>query len=102
MSPNGDVITVDNYIGGKFVPPSTGQYMDVGNPADSSTIGKVGLSATSDVNDAVAAAEKAFPAWSQMTMKARAAIVSIFIFFSTSTNAAKFSKSGKICPSFQR
>jgi acyl-CoA reductase-like NAD-dependent aldehyde dehydrogenase len=73
---NGDVVTVDNYIGGKFVAPSTEKYLDVTNPANLHTIGKVGISNSKDVDDAVAAAEAAFPAWSRRTVKARAAIVS--------------------------
>lgn len=80
---NGNSVIVNNYIGGKFVPPSTGDYLDVNNPADFHIIGKVGISNTSDVQDAVAAAEKAFPSWSNMTIKARAAIVSSYLIVST-------------------
>lgn len=72
---NGNVVTVDNYIAGAFVPPSTGSYLDVADPADNHTVGKVGISNTADVNDAVAAAEAAFASWSSKTIKARAAIV---------------------------
>lgn len=75
---NGNVVTVDNYIGGKFLPPSTQEYLDVSNPADFHTIGKVGISNTKDVADAVDTAAAAFPAWSSKTIKARAAIVSPF------------------------
>jgi hypothetical protein len=73
---NGDVVTVDNYIGGTFVAPSTGEYLDVTNPANLHTVGKVGVSKSDDVMAAVAAAEAAFPAWSRLTIKARASIVS--------------------------
>jgi acyl-CoA reductase-like NAD-dependent aldehyde dehydrogenase len=72
---NGNVVTIDNYIAGKFVPPSTGNYLDVVDPTDTHTIGKVGISNAADVNDAVSAAEAAFPAWSKRTIKARASIV---------------------------
>lgn len=75
---NGNSVIVNNYIGGKCVPPSTGDYLDVNNPADFHVIGKVGLSNTSDVHDAVTAAENAFPSWSNMTIKARAAIMMKF------------------------
>jgi hypothetical protein len=37
-------IQVDNYIGGQFVPPSTGEYLTVENPADLSEVGRVALS----------------------------------------------------------
>jgi malonate-semialdehyde dehydrogenase (acetylating)/methylmalonate-semialdehyde dehydrogenase len=73
---NGDSkVTIDNYIGGKFVPPSTGEYLPVLNPADDSTIGMVALSTAVDVDQAVAAAKQALPAWSSLTIKARAAIM---------------------------
>ena len=76
MNGNGKVTVVDNYIGGKFAQPSSGEYLDVENPADGHVIGKCGVSNKDDVDTAVAAAEAAFPAWSAMTIKARAAIVS--------------------------
>jgi len=69
---------VDNYICGGFVPPSTNEYMDVINPADSKTIGRVALSAACDVDDAVASAKKAFPSWSSRTIKQRAAVLMKF------------------------
>lgn len=72
---NGNIVTVDNYVAGKFVPPSTGDYLDVVDPADFHTVGKVGISNTADVNEAVSAAEAALPSWSSKTIKARAAIV---------------------------
>ena len=75
---NGNTVTVDNYIDGKFVVPSTNEYLDVANPADLNVIGKVGVSSSKDVDDAVAAAAAAFPAWSSLTIKARATIVSVF------------------------
>jgi malonate-semialdehyde dehydrogenase (acetylating)/methylmalonate-semialdehyde dehydrogenase len=71
-------VKIDNYIGGKFVAPVTGEYLPVQNPADDSTIGKVALSTASDVETAVAAAEEALPAWSNLTIKARAAIMMKF------------------------
>lgn len=66
---------IDNYIGGKFVPPVTGEYLPVQNPADFSTIATVALSTSPDVAAAVAAAEQALPSWSSLTIKARAAIM---------------------------
>lgn len=65
----------NNYIAGKFLPPSTKQYIPVLNPADCTEIGRVGVSSTQDVDTAVVAASAAFPAWSNMTIKARAAIM---------------------------
>lgn len=83
---NMDIVTVDNYIGGKFVAPSTEKYLDVVNPANSHAIGKVGISNSNDVDDAVAAADAAFPAWAALTVKARAAIVSFFLICLLSPN----------------
>ena len=79
MSNNDSIVTVDNYISGKFVPPSSGKYLEVINPANDCQIGKVGVSCVADVESGVAAAEKAFPVWSKLTIKARAAIVSCFV-----------------------
>jgi malonate-semialdehyde dehydrogenase (acetylating)/methylmalonate-semialdehyde dehydrogenase len=67
--------TVDNYINGQAVPPSSNDYLDILNPSTCAIIGKVALSSHSDVNAAVAAANAAFPAWSALTVKARAAIM---------------------------
>lgn len=65
----------NNYIGGKFIAPSTNQSMEVLNPADGTEIGKVAISSSEDVEQAVAAAKTAFASWSSMTIKARAAIM---------------------------
>jgi malonate-semialdehyde dehydrogenase (acetylating) / methylmalonate-semialdehyde dehydrogenase len=74
--PNSDVVVVDNYINGKFVPPSTEQYMDVLNPSNSQLIGKVGLSSSIDVDQAVQVAVKAQQVWSrETTIKQRAALM---------------------------
>lgn len=67
--------TVNNYINGKIVPPSSNQYLDVLDPATSAPIGRVALSTPADVHDAVLAAHAAFPSWSAKTVKARAAIM---------------------------
>ena len=69
MNGNGKVTTVDNYIGGKFVPPTTAKYLDVVNPADGHVIGKVGLSESDDVQTAVEAANTAFLSWSNKTTR---------------------------------
>ena len=66
---------INNYIGGHFVPPSTGEYIPVHNPADNSEIGRVAISSAEDVQKAVESAKVAFKEWSAMTIKARAAIM---------------------------
>jgi malonate-semialdehyde dehydrogenase (acetylating) / methylmalonate-semialdehyde dehydrogenase len=70
------VVVADNYINGKFVPPSTNQYMDVLNPSNSHVIGKVGLSSSIDVAHAVQVAVSAQQGWSNgTTMKQRAGLM---------------------------
>jgi malonate-semialdehyde dehydrogenase (acetylating) / methylmalonate-semialdehyde dehydrogenase len=78
MSSNG-IMKVENYIGGKFVAPSGGAYLDVVDPAvPGKVIAKCAISTAQDVETAVQAAKKALPAWSRMTIKARAAIMMKF------------------------
>jgi len=67
--------TVNNYINGEIVPPSTNEYLDIINPSDSSILGEVAISNSTDVNTAVTAANNAFLKWSNMTVKARAALM---------------------------
>jgi malonate-semialdehyde dehydrogenase (acetylating)/methylmalonate-semialdehyde dehydrogenase len=62
---------VRNYIGGKFVDGNGSQYVDVTNPASGSVISRVPLSGASEVDRAVQAAKKAFPAWSATPIKER-------------------------------
>lgn len=54
------------FIGGKFVPALDGGTIDTINPHDGSVITKVAEAKAADVDLAVAAAAKAFPAWSKM------------------------------------
>uniref|UniRef100_A0A7S4N738 methylmalonate-semialdehyde dehydrogenase (CoA acylating) n=2 Tax=Odontella aurita TaxID=265563 RepID=A0A7S4N738_9STRA len=68
-------IQVDNFIGGKFAAPSTGNYLSVLSPSTSAKVGSVGVSASSDVDTAVKSAKNAFASWSSLTMKSRAAIM---------------------------
>lgn len=79
MNTENGVMNIDNYIGGNFVLPTSGRYLDVHNPAiPGQVIARVGLSNQQDVQLAVEAAKKALPAWSKMTIKARAAIMMKF------------------------
>ncbi len=53
-----------NFIAGEWVAPSTGEYFDNINPADTSDIvGKFPLSGIADVERAVASAERGFSLW---------------------------------------
>jgi len=71
---------VQNYIGGEFVSDSAREQLDVTNPADGSVISRVPLSAADDVDRAVQAAQRAFPAWSATPIKER---VQVFFRYKT-------------------
>lgn len=55
---------LQNYIGGKFLPPDSGNYIENPNPATGQTFSFIPDSGASDIDKAVAAAKKAFPVWS--------------------------------------
>ena len=70
---------VKNYINGQF--ESNGQEtLDVISPIDGSVISSLPMSTYNDVDKAVQAAEKAYPAWSAKTLKER---VQIFFRYRT-------------------
>jgi malonate-semialdehyde dehydrogenase (acetylating) / methylmalonate-semialdehyde dehydrogenase len=70
------ITVVNNYINGKFVPPATNQFMDILNPATSQVIGKVALSSSADVDEAVQIAHRAQQTWAHdTTIKQRAALM---------------------------
>src|SRR5205085_8383954 len=71
---------VRNYIGGAFVDPGEQKHLDVFSPIDGSVISRVPLSAAEEVDRAVAAAKKAFPAWSATPIKER---VQVFFRYKT-------------------
>ncbi len=54
------------FIGGRFVEPKSGRYFDTHNPATESKLAEVAEAGAEDVDAAVAAARKAFPAWSKL------------------------------------
>src|SRR5688500_8182124 len=55
--------TIRNYVGGKWIEAKAGERLPVTNPATGETMAEVPLSGRADVDDAVAAARAAFPAW---------------------------------------
>jgi malonate-semialdehyde dehydrogenase (acetylating)/methylmalonate-semialdehyde dehydrogenase len=71
---------VRNYIGGEFVTPDGQEFLDVSNPADGNVISRVPLSPASEIDRAVAAARKAFPAWAATPLKER---VQVFFKYKT-------------------
>jgi malonate-semialdehyde dehydrogenase (acetylating)/methylmalonate-semialdehyde dehydrogenase len=61
---------VPNLIGGRLV-AGEGAYLDVDAPADASLLSRVPLSSRTTVDDAVAAAARAFPEWAATPLKER-------------------------------
>jgi malonate-semialdehyde dehydrogenase (acetylating)/methylmalonate-semialdehyde dehydrogenase len=57
------VKTIQNYIGGRWVASDAKTFGDVRNPADDSLLARVPLGGAADVDRAVQAALKAYPAW---------------------------------------
>ena len=71
---------IQNYINGQFTAPGNTKTIDVISPIDGQLLSKVPLSSTSDLDAAVAAAKKAFPAWSKTPIKER---VQVFFKYKT-------------------
>src|SRR5262245_51470699 len=55
---------LENYIGGNLIAPLSGKFIDNINPATGEVYGQLPDSNEKDVDVAVYAAQKAFPAWS--------------------------------------
>ncbi|MEI2748320.1 MAG: aldehyde dehydrogenase [Ferruginibacter sp.] len=66
---------LENYIGGNFIGPLSGQFIDNFNPATGALYGQIPNSNNKDVDAAVKAAAKAFPAWSATTAEKRFSIL---------------------------
>ncbi|MEO6260174.1 MAG: CoA-acylating methylmalonate-semialdehyde dehydrogenase [Thermoanaerobaculia bacterium] len=72
--------SIRNYIGGEFVAAETRSQLDVFDPAIGSLISRVPLSQAAEVDRAVKAAQKAFPAWAATPIKER---VQVFFRYKT-------------------
>ena len=64
-----------NFIGGKFVEPKSGKYFDNTTPITNEVICQVPRSNDKDVDFALDAAHKAFPAWGQTSITERSNIL---------------------------
>ncbi len=71
---------IQNFIGGKFVNPTTEKTMDVISPLDGTLLSKVPMSSVKDLDAAVQAAKAAFPSWSRTPIKER---VQVFFRYKT-------------------
>ena len=61
--PTGSAEVLRNYVGGQWIDSRAREFFNVYNPATGEVIAKTPLSTGEDVDLAVAAAKKAFPAW---------------------------------------
>ena len=69
-----EIKDVKNYINGEWV-ESKGEIVDVVNPANCKTIGRVPISTKEEIDAAVAAAQEAWPDWRRTTPLARSRIL---------------------------
>ncbi len=67
--------TIHNFIDGEFVGPAGGNYLENIEPATGRSYAQVPASDQRDVDQAVTAAEKAFPAWSSRPVAERSQIL---------------------------
>src|SRR5207237_725096 len=68
-----EVEPLRNFIGGRWIAARASGFVEVHNPARGTVIARTPLSSAADVDAAVEAAKKAFPAWSETppVMRAR-------------------------------
>ncbi|THU04091.1 CoA-acylating methylmalonate-semialdehyde dehydrogenase [Lampropedia puyangensis] len=71
--------TIANWIDGRNTPATSGHQQNVFNPATGAVTGQVQLASLSDVDAAVASAQKAWPAWAQLPALRRARILNQFL-----------------------
>ncbi len=69
------MLTIDNAIGGKLTRSASARTQPIYNPATGEQSGVLPLSTLDEVNAAVAAAKKAFPAWANTTPMKRARVM---------------------------
>ena len=62
---------LENYIGGNFIAPLSGKFIDNINPATGEVYGQIPDSNEKDIEAAVHAAQKAFPKWSLTPVEER-------------------------------
>jgi aminomuconate-semialdehyde/2-hydroxymuconate-6-semialdehyde dehydrogenase len=68
-------LPLGNFIGGTFVPPRSGSYLDDICPSTEEVIAQIPDSDERDIDDAVQAAKAAFPSWSRTTAAERSKLL---------------------------
>jgi malonate-semialdehyde dehydrogenase (acetylating)/methylmalonate-semialdehyde dehydrogenase len=66
---------LDNYVAGRWTPATSGDELDVTNPATGEVLARVPLSSAADLDAAVRAAREALPAWRAVSVIARARLL---------------------------
>ncbi|BBA35443.1 2-aminomuconic semialdehyde dehydrogenase [Methylocaldum marinum] len=66
---------IANYIAGELVPPVSGRYLENIEPATGRCYSEVADSDAADIDRAVAAAKKAFPAWAEAPLEERSRLL---------------------------
>lgn len=69
-----------HFVGGKAAPGATARFADVFNPATGTTDTRVPLATAAEVDDVVAVARAAWPAWARTPPLRRARILDKFKF----------------------
>ena len=67
---------IKNYIGGEFVSPVQGNWIENYNPSSGQIYGLIPNSTKEDIENAYKASKAAFPSWSQTTLENRSTILS--------------------------
>lgn len=67
------------YIDGEWTPASSGEWIDVENPADMKIFARVPRGAAEDIDRAARAAKAAFPAWAAKPLSERIALMEKFL-----------------------
>ncbi|MDN6135949.1 MAG: aldehyde dehydrogenase family protein, partial [Corynebacterium casei] len=65
----------DNFIGGEWVAPADGEYMDNISPVTGEVFCQVARSKAADIDKAVDAAEKAFETWGKTSAAERSLVL---------------------------
>ena len=71
----GEAPAIPNFIGGRWVPSRSSRFQDVTNPARGEVIARAPLSSAEELDEAVAAAQRAFPAWRDTPVVARSQVL---------------------------
>ena len=73
------VNAIQQHINGQLVDGKSGRKSPVFNPATGEQSGEINLANTAQVNEAIAIAKKAFPAWANTTPLRRSRILNKFL-----------------------